>query len=615
MTQPVHVAEDTKRDAASLPSRRDILKLGAVLTSALAVGAAQEQVSADDEALVSFSVSQANQATVALPPLAIVALNRLAWGPKPGDPYTSIEAFNALGADDSSRLTAYVNQQLDPTFRAAADDSDARINAAATNLPSLGLTLPQLWETYYKTMNADRSKPPRDVRVATLLRAVYGRRQLFEVMADFWHNHFSILAWDGAYAGATWASYDRDVIRANALGNFRVMLEAVAKSTAMLYYLDNFINQVAGFNENWSRELMELHTLGTENYFGTRSPADVPKDPVSGVAVGYVDEDVYEGAACFTGWRVNNGQSNAPGNDGTFYYHEAWHDKRGKNYLGKSFPGFQAPTKDGTDVLDLLASHPGTGRYIVRKLWRRLIGDNAPEPGAPNPFFDAIAKTFTDNWQNPNQITLVLQQLLLGVPASGANPAIPSPFATTWGQKIKRPHEAIYSALRALNANIAVDSGGLSSLWGAYDAIGQQHFGRRPPDGYPDVRDAWTNTTSLLYRWRLINGLLEGSFYNTTSNTGVLIDNNALIAATGALNTPNAICDFWISSLLGRAMDDPAHRAEVVKMMQGWETGNNSTSVKPVYADPNAAMATADVGNRLRRMIAVILMSPEFQWR
>lgn len=597
----------TKDTAQAVPpntSRRDALKLGALAAGAAMMSAATKPAHADDDAPFVAGISHVGEAAVALPSRAIIALNRLAWGPRPGD----VDNFNLYGPDEDSRLTAWVNQQLDPTFVATPDDSDARLAAAAANLPSLNLNLSQLWSTYYAASGADRSRPARDTRVATLIRAVHSSRQLYEVMVDFWHNHFSIFAWDGSYAGATWTSYDRDVIRPNALGNFRVMLEAVTKSTAMLFYLDNFINQVAGFNENWARELMELHTLGTENYYGTVSPDTVPKDPVTGVAVGYTDEDVYEAAAAFTGWRVNNGQSGAPANDGSFYYHEPWHDKRGKRFLGKNFPGFQAPMQDGLDVLNILAAHPGTARYVVRKLWRRLIGDNAPQPGEVNATFDAAVAQWLALWDpavdvGRNQIRDTVRVL-----------ATSPEFKATWGQKIKRPHEALFSALRAAGANIAVDGGGLSSLWSSFDAIGQQMFGRRSPDGYPDIRDAWTNSTSMLYRWRMVNSLMEGSFYNTSANTGVRVDNAELIALTGAANTPNAIADFWISRILNRSMDDPAHRAEIVKMMQGWDTGSNSTSVKPVYA-ADAVMSATDISNRLRRMIAVILMSPEFQWR
>jgi hypothetical protein len=144
--------------------------------------------------------------------------------------------------------------------------------------------------------------------------------------------------------------------------------------------------------------------------------------------------------------------------------------------------------------------------------------------------------------------------------------------------------------------------------------MGQQLFGRRTPDGYPDVRDAWTNSTSMLHRWRMFNSLMENSFYNTSSGAGVQMDNATLISLMGGLNTPETIADFWINRILNRPMDDPSHRLEVIKLMQGWDTGNNSTSVKPVYA-ADAVMTAIDISNRLRRMIAVILMSPEFQWR
>jgi hypothetical protein len=137
-------------------------------------------------------------------------------------------------------------------------------------------------------------------------------------------------------------------------------------------------------------------------------------------------------------------------------------------------------------------------------------------------------------------------------------------------------------------------------------------FGRRPTDGFPDVRDAWTTTASMLYGWRLFNGLLENSFYSTSTSTGVQADNAALIATTGANNTPQSIVDFWVARILGRAMDDPLHLAELVRLMQG-----NTSPAMPgtVYPAPTSAMSAADISNRLRRMVAAILMSPEFQWR
>ena len=126
------------------------------------------------------------------------------------------------------------------------------------------------------------------------------RRQLAEVLADFWHNHFNVYGPD-SWAAPVWSHWDRVVIRGNALGNFRTMLGQVAEHPAMLYYLDNYTNTSAGPNENWARELFELNTLGAENYLGVKRQADVPVDG-AGAPTGYVDDDVFEATRCFTGW-------------------------------------------------------------------------------------------------------------------------------------------------------------------------------------------------------------------------------------------------------------------------------------------------------------------------
>ena len=173
--------------------------------------------------------------------------------------------------------------------------------------------------------------------------------------------------------------YDRDVIRSHALGNFRQMLESVATSTAMLYYLDNYINQVGGFNENWARELLELHSLGAENYLGVMDPFSVPLDQ-NGVPVGYVDNDVYEAARCFTGWRVDySSWEPGVGQSGAFLYYPAWHDRCQQVLHAALHPRRSSALKDGHDVLNAIAAHPGTARQIARKLCRRLIGDNPPQ--------------------------------------------------------------------------------------------------------------------------------------------------------------------------------------------------------------------------------------------
>ncbi|MCB0052252.1 MAG: DUF1800 family protein, partial [Caldilinea sp.] len=219
----------------------------------------------------------------------------------------------------------------------------------------------QLWADHVvkdKVTWDERMQPARETRAATFLRAVFSKRQLVEVLADFWHNHFNVYGWDSWSAG-TWVHYDRDVLRANLFGNFRTMLGGVAKSAAMLYYLDNVSNTSAGPNENYARELFELHTLGAENYFGVAStvgpdggylhPAPTGAD---GKPLEYVDEDIYSATQCFTGWRIQK-------ETGDFLFEDSVHAKYSKIVLGQNIPSGSGQ-QDGEQVLDLLANHPGT---------------------------------------------------------------------------------------------------------------------------------------------------------------------------------------------------------------------------------------------------------------
>jgi uncharacterized protein (DUF1800 family) len=577
-------------------SRREALKWGAALLAATTVG-------------VAGPAAAKPLAAPSLPPLSVIALNRLAYGPKPGNASvpTSLAWFDALGVDDVERLTAYVDAQLSPS-PAADTDVNNRLSAAAGNLPTLNLSRAQLWANYYLASGADRNRPVRDVRAATVIRAAYSQWQLFEVLAEFWHNHFSIFAWDSSYAGSTWVHYDRDVIRANALGNFYNLLVAVAQSPAMLYYLDNYISRDDGPNENWARELFELHAFGAENYLGVQNPNNVPDwagvPAVPNIPAGYVDKDVYGSTSAFTGWRVNNGNTGTTANDGSFQYYDAWHWPYGPTILRETYPDFEGVAA-GYRVLRRVADHPGTARFICRKLARRLLGVDPPES-----LVDGAATRFYNARNDSDQLKKVVRYIICG--SDGPDLADSNaPFFTTWGETVKRPHEALFSAIRAVGADVRPNDGnGLSSVWGTYDAMGQQMFGRRSPDGYPDVRDPWLSSSSLLYRWRTYNSLMENSFYSTSANVGLFVDVNAV--NMGGANTPNTIADFWIARLLGRPLDDPAHKAEFTRILQGWSSP--TPVVTPVYG-VDQVMASADINNRLRRMVAVILMSPEFQWR
>ena len=279
-----------------------------------------------------------------------------------------------LGGNDLDRLTAWVDQQLDP---GSIDDSEADNRIAASGFTTLDKSLQQLWIDHAVADPdwEERIRPATETQLATFIRAIYSRRQLFEVLVDFWHNHFNVYGWD-FWEAPVWVHYDRDVIRANVLGNFRQMLEDVAKSTTCSSTSTTGSIPSDGPNENYARELMELHTLGSENYYGAVSRNEVPVDG-DGIAVGFVDEDVFSVARCLTGWSIDGDPWWDPyTGDGGYLYRHDWHDTTAKNVLGVQLPANQPPEKDFLDVLDILAAHPGTGRFVARKLCRRLIGDS-----------------------------------------------------------------------------------------------------------------------------------------------------------------------------------------------------------------------------------------------
>lgn len=511
----------------------------------------------------------------ATPTPEVIALNRMAFGPRPGD----LDALLALGGDSATRLQAYVEQQINPT---AIDDSACDAILAAQGFTTLGKSRQQLWLDHVVKQNVtwdERMQPARETLHATFLRAVYSKRQLVEVLADFWHNHFNVYGWDSWSAG-TWVYYDRDVVRGNLFGNFRQMLGAVAKSAAMLYYLDNVSNTSAGPNENYARELFELHGMGAENYFGVASivgpdgkylhPA--PKD-ASGAPLMYIDEDIYAATQCFTGWRIDPAT-------GEFRFEDAVHAKYSKIVLAQATPS-GAGVQDGEFVLDLIANHQGTARYISRKLCRRLISDDPPES-----IVAAAADVFYSQRAAPDQLKQVVRTILL------------SPeFSTTWGQKIKRPFEYVVSLLRASNANFAWSD----SFRYSYEAMGQALFNWRPPDGYPDRKENWSSTMPMLQRWRMCNWLMDGWKVGGSGadKDDLRIDCSSQMPAEIA--TPVAIVDYWAQRILGRALPEDERQPLIDFMAAG--------------RNPDNSLPASQINDRLRFLVGLIFMAPSFQWR
>ncbi len=517
--------------------------------------------------------------TVPPPPsAAVIATSRLGFGPRPGD----VEAFNALGATDAERLAAWLEEQLDPD---SIDDSAAETRIAESGFTTLEKSLTELWQDH--VVDTDDweviMQPYWETELATFLRAIHSKKQLLELLADFWHNHFNVYAYDYPH-GSVWPHSDRDAIRAHALGNFRQLLEAVARTPAMLWYLDNAYNSLEDANENYARELMELHALGAEAYLGSIPQSEVPLDG-EGRPIGFVEEDVVAAARCLTGWTVSDRWWDEEiGNTGEFLYYDPWHDHDPKTVLGADLPANQPPMQDGWDLFDLLANHPATARHVASKLCRRLLGDGAPEPVVA-----AAAATFAEAVDAPDQLAQVVRTIVLS-----------DEFLATWGDKVKRPFEIAASAFRGAGGDLPFTLGDDATNYFLYAfyMTGQPLFSWHPPNGYPDVKVAWNTTSPRVMCWRLANTLImlkgedEDFYFDAFGQT------------PADVRSAQALVSFWTERILGRPAAGP-EEAELVDFMA---QGHNPEYDLPLDTDDYTQ-------DRLRALIALIFMSPSFLWR
>jgi len=334
----------------------------------------------------------------------------------------------------------------------------------------------------------------------------------------------------------------------------------------------NQSNTAAGPNENFARELFELHTMGAENYLGVVSDRDdVPMDN-EGHPVGYIDKDVYQATEAFTGWIVDK-------ETGLFDFDSSVHSRYDKVVLNTSTGDFGG-VKDGEIVLDLLAAHPGTARFICRKLCRRLVSDHPSEE-----LVQSAANVFMEQQKAEDQLKQVVETILRS-----------EEFKTTWGQKIKRPFEYCVSFLRATQAEFEPES---SFFWN-YDKTGQPLFGWHPPNGYPDFKGSWSGTMTMLQRWRLGNWLINWA-YEEENQEAQVKRLRFLHQMPDNVTEPSAIVDYWTHRLLGYAIPQ-GERATLIEFMAH---GRN-----PDYALPDDQIA-----ERLRYMVGLLLMSPSFQLR
>ena len=610
----------------------------------------------------------------------IHVLNRLGFGARPGD----VEKVRAIG------IQKYIDQQLNP-----ASLPDVALEAKVKNLEIFNLTTAELFAKYpnpgalLQAIDRERGQPQaaqngedmtekdRQERQAKLrelyqkydlrpaqqilpqittnrvLRAVYSEKQLQEAMVDFWQNHFNVFA---GKAAVRWyiPSYERDVLRKNALGNFKDLVVGTAQHPAMLFYLDNFESRTAapagnnqaqrlrqamnargelrpqarerlreqlkltdaqlddrvkqlqnapaaqqrsGINENYARELMELHTLGVDG--------------------GYAQKDIVEVAKAFTGWTIAdprgyrraaagmiNGteeqrlariqrQAGVPDDieSGSFYFNQRWHETGTKTVLGQKID--EGGVKDGLRVIDILLAHPSTAKFIAKKLAVKFVSDT-PSEGLVNRVAEAFSKSKGD-------IKTTLRALF-----SDKEFFAPE----TYRAKIKSPFELAVSSIRALGA----DTNGGPQMLAMLNKLGEVPYGYQAPTGYPDTAEDWVNTGALLERLNYSIALSS----NQIAGTRVDLKQFAAKDRTSVL-------DKAVSLVLGGELSAGTRATLLKQMEQPLPDVKAPSEVNDDLNVPNMREGQAGGQNRQARLlkpsgdpevfkvVSLVLGTPEFQ--
>jgi uncharacterized protein (DUF1800 family) len=532
------------------------------------------------------------------------ALNRVTFGSRDID-----EArINQMG------WVAWVDEQLNPpsgddpitqqmlneaTYRitySGRDDAQGRWAAVDEDRPlqTLNMSSASLFEIYDEATRT-RTLPQTEITriyeesiIATFIRNAHSTYQVREFMADFWHRHFNIAVAEGIQVQFTTPVYDQQVLRANAFGNFRSLVEANAKSTAMLFYLDNADSRANVPNENYARELLELHTMGRPAYLGETLPEGSNiTGPTSGIAsAGFTDQDILQASRALSGWTVAIGQrigTNTLPRTGAFVYEPSYHNTTAQSFLGVDLRPLQ-PTvaanaaqgvEQGRKVIELAAEHNKTGEFIVSKLMTRIFGENAPKSVA-----DAALAVWNQNKKIETQIRDVMRTILLSDEISQG------PMT-----KLRRPYERAIAFARTTNSRMRPHRQMMTAFLATRDAV----YLWPSPDGWPDSSTYWLSTTSLMSQWNfLINGTTSGPF-------------GANITAESIKTTSiTALVDDWISRMVGFELSSAGYSAIM-------SFASASTGIR-AYVGTGTASATT-IENELRRLVALIATSPEFTYR
>jgi uncharacterized protein (DUF1800 family) len=512
------------------------------------------------------------------------AVSRLTFGPRPGD----IERVNAIGAD------RWIERQLFPdgiadaalesvlqglpvwatSARVLADSFPPQdvyvrnLRTARGLAPNAQFQLTAEDSAQFKAINDRGTQQVNQFLAAKVVRAQMSERQLVEVLTDFWENHFSVFA-GKMPTRFTLLEYDREVIRPRVLGKFRDLLGAVAHSPAMLYYLDNFQSAADslhmtlpefkqaektgrrpvnhrrnGLNENYGRELLELHTMGVDG--------------------GYTQNDVIAVARALTGWTLVD-----PRAGGGFIFREGMHDAEPKVVLGHTLHAGRGE-EDGEEVLDIVARHPATARYIAFKLSRRFVSDTPSKA-----LVARAAETFR---RTDGDLREVVRTIVTS----------PEFFSrAAYRAKVKSPFELVLSARRIMNASPDTSASTAFQI----QRMGEQLFGHLAPNGWPETGDQWINAGSLLDR----------------INFGVQVGSGRLRFAPA---------EQWPGWALLSAMPLDRQVDGVVDQVLGGNASPETRSILFKGQNPLAAAnAPAPVRPSLRDLLGIALGSPEFQRR
>jgi len=495
-------------------SRRTLLKILGVTGATLPLMGCEQLISRLTREMGQSIPASLNVADGPQIDPAFHLLSRAAYGPWPGD----LERVRTMGEKQ------WIEEQLAPE---GIDDTACDLRARRFET---------IWHEPGTCYEYKKSVLREEITRHTLLRGVYSKRQLFEVMVGFWTDHLNIDLEKGDCIYLK-PSDDRLVIRAHALGKFRELIRASATSPAMLVYLDGKENKKSSPsdvpNENYARELLELHTLGVDG--------------------GYSQLDVLEAARCLTGWRLRTGWRK-----GTVYFDPSLHDDGEKRVLGQLIPA-GGGAADLDRLVDIASSHPSTAIHIATKLVRRFVSEEVPAS-----LVTRAAEVFN---ATDGDIKALLRTILNS-----------DEFNAAKGLKFKRPFQYIVSSLRALGA----DTHAHQPLIEYLQRMGQGPFQHPTPDGYPDRTAPWLGT--LLWRWNFAFALASGH----VPTVSVALDQlaSAIEAPGGDLSdglrpgrllpyfvgragsaAETSALDEYVRAQLASGVGDANHRAELVALV------------------------------------------------